>query len=78
MTTTFIPTEIDVDRLRKGILPHVLVPGNRKDFYMCSDHSEDALTWSIFHILEHAAANPDRRITRQPGDDLFTARYGSA
>ena len=33
---------------------------------------------SIFHILEHAAANPDRRITRQPEADLCTARYGSA
>lgn len=30
---------------------------------------------SLFHLLEHAAANPDHGITRDPGPTPFTARY---
>lgn len=30
---------------------------------------------SLFHLLEHAAANPDHAITREPGPTPFTARY---
>jgi glucose-6-phosphate isomerase len=30
---------------------------------------------TVFHLLEHLAANPDRQVRRQPGDGPFTARY---
>ena len=30
---------------------------------------------TLFHILEHAAANPDHRIARTPGGTAFDARY---
>lgn len=30
---------------------------------------------TLFHILEHAAANPDHRIARTPGKTAFDARY---
>jgi hypothetical protein len=31
--------------------------------------------YQLFHILEHAAANPDHRIARTPGETPFDARY---
>jgi hypothetical protein len=30
---------------------------------------------TLFNILEHAAANPDHRIARTPGETPFDARY---
>ncbi|MFQ5589690.1 MAG: glucose-6-phosphate isomerase [Phycisphaerae bacterium] len=52
------------------------------DTTSCGAHAEATANSgdveSIFHILEHAVANPDSGIVRQEGTDPFTARYGYA